>query len=207
MSTWKTLVVEYLPRGERSHTAKLLKAFLAAAPDPAERLDLVNDPADPFNVRSLGGYITRNFLGQELGPREQQEIAGMDRMTAQIKRADIVVLAAPMFNFGLPAAVKAWFDAVMLKGETWDVGPEGFKGLLPGRRALILMASGNVYENTPMAGWDHAMSLAKVEFTFMGFSDIRGVRAEGMNVPGTDIDAVVARGQEQVRAIVKEWYG
>lgn len=131
----------------------------------------------------------------------------MDRVTAQLKAADVVVLATPMFNFSLPAVVKAWFDAVLLKGETWDVGAEGYKGLMPGRKALILMASGGRYEG-PMADWDHGMSLAKQLFSFMGFADVRAAWASGMNMPALGApDQIVAAAQDEVRAAVHDWYG
>ena len=121
--------------------------------------------------------------------------------------ADVVVLATPMFNFSLPAVVKAWFDAVLLKGETWDAGESGYRGLLPGRKALVLMASGGRYEG-PMAGWDHGMSLAKQLFQFMGFDDVRPAWASGVNVPNLGpVEKIVAAAQDEVRKAVRDWYG
>ena len=164
----KTLIVTYLPSGERSSTKKLVDAFLAAAKGQTqvEHLDLLKEVPDFFSSESLGAYVTRNYMGQALAPAQATAIAKMDRMTAQLKAADVVVLAFPMHNFGPPAAIKAWFDSVMLKGQTWDMNASGFVGLMKGKQALILLSSGGVYEG-PMAGWEHAASLAKVEFAFI----------------------------------------
>ncbi len=207
MSEPKTLIVKYLPRGERSHTRALLETFRPAAGVAAEELDLVVDRPPVFLPDSLDAYVARNYLGQALTPAQAKAMAGMDRLTAQLKRAEIVVLATPMHNFSLPAPVKAWFDSVLLKGETWDVGPDGYKGLLAGRKALILMASGGRYEG-PMAGWDHGMSLARQLFGFMGFSDIRPAWAAGVNNPALGSpEAIVGAAQDQVRSAVRDWYG
>lgn len=204
----KTLIVHYLARQEDSHTGKLLKAFRETLPADAEtvELDLVRETPDFFLTEQLQAYIRRNYLGQELDPAAAAAMARMDRMTAQLKEADIVVLASPMYNFSLPAAVKAWFDSVMLKGQTWDSGPDGFHGLQDGKKALVLSASGGVYEGTA-AGWDHFEPLVRTEFAFMGYSDIRVVKAAGVNSRPDKVDEIVTRGQEEVRTIVREWYG
>ena len=207
MSDPKTLVVHYLPRGERSHTRVLLDTFREASGVEADELDLTNDRPPVFLQENLGAYIARNYLGQALTPTQHRSMAGMDRLTAQLKAADTVVLATPMHNFSLPAPVKAWFDAVMLKGETWDIGESGYTGLMAGRRALVLMSSGGRYEG-PMAGWDHGMSLARQLFGFMGYADIRAAWASGVNVPslGTP-EAIVGAAQDEVRKAVRDWYG
>ncbi len=93
----------------------------------------------------------------------------------------------------------------MLKGETWDLQQGNFIGLMKGKKALVLLASGGIYEG-PMASWEHAVSLAKTEFQFMGFSDIRAVTASGMNAGKRKPEDIVSEAQEKVRAITKEWY-
>ncbi len=202
----KTLVVSYLPRGERSHTRKLLDAFLESA-DGAdlETLDLLEDTPDLFGSQRLMAYIQRDFLGESLSPEDEALMAGMDRMTAQFVSADAVVLAFPMHNFSFPAVVKAYFDAVMQKGRTWDAGSEGYFGMMTGKKALVLMASGATYDGD-FAPYEHALSLAQVEFGFMGFEDIRTVTAGGMNLlPPEGVEAAVAKAQDEARAVAKDW--
>ncbi|MBU1975315.1 MAG: NAD(P)H-dependent oxidoreductase [Nanoarchaeota archaeon] len=202
----KTLIIKYLPRGERSHTKKLLDAFLEEAKgQDIEILDIAENLPDMFNPVSLIGYLQRNYGGQKLSDAEAKSLARMDEMTAQLKLADIVVLATPMYNFSLPAAVKAWFDSVMLKGETWDMSPDGYKGLMTGKKALILMASGGVYEGD-MSSWEHAMSLAKIEFQFMGFDEVKGLTISGANMDAKKLPEKVEKGKAEIKKIVEEWY-
>ena len=109
-----------------------------------------------------------------------------------------------MHNFSFPAVVKAWFDSVMLKGKTWDMGETGFEGLMAGKRALLLMASGGVWRGE-LAHMEHAESLARVEFGFLGYNPVDAVCADGMNLPGRDIEAVLAEKCLEVREIARTW--
>lgn len=152
-------------------------------------------------------YIQRNYLGNELDTSQKKLVAKMDRMTEQLKSADIVVAAYPMYNFSMPASVKAWFDSVMLKGQTWDVREGRYVGLMAGKRALVLVASGGFYGKEPMASWEHALSLGKAEFQFMGYSDVRGILAEGMNAGDESRESALQNGIAEVQRIAQEWYG
>ena len=201
----KTLIVQYIPRGERSHTQKVLKAFESEVKGDVERLDLLVSQPDLFTADRLAAYIGRDYLGQEVDEGMKKQLAKMDAMIKQLEEADVVVLATPMHNFSLPALTKAWFDSVMLKGHTWDDGTDGYIGLLKGKKAIVINASGGIYEGEA-AGLDHLQPLAQFEFRFLGFEDVRGVSAAGMNMPDVDKDAVVAKASERAAAIAKEWY-
>ena len=203
----QTLLVTYLPSGEHSNTKKLADVFLAAVKGKTtvEHRDLLQELPDVFTAEILGAYVTRNYMGQPLAPAQAKAIAKMDRMTAQVKAADVVVVAFPMHNFGLPAVVKAWFDSVMLKGETWTMNDAGFVGLLSGKKALVLNSSGGVYEGS-WASWDHAVSLAKIEFQFMGFGSVEAVCAGGMNAKPQEAPATIARAVEKIKELVGRWY-
>lgn len=212
----KTLIVKYLPN-KRSRTKKLLEAFLEGVSDSEiEELDLCTDVPDLFSVNALEGYfgrITRAI------PRDTPipALAKMDRMTAQLKSCDVVVLASPIYNFSLPATVKAWFDSVMLQGDTFMPNPKGaFLGLMTGKKALALMTAFGTYSiGDGTVGslfgptYEHGMSLAKLEFKFMGFSDIRGVLGEGMSPSKSEEvkEQLLEKAIEQVRSITQEWYG
>jgi FMN-dependent NADH-azoreductase len=203
----KTLVVKYTPRNERSNTKKILDAFIGEIKNSnIEELDLVKDVPDLFLEENLAAYIHRNYLGKELSSERQNLLSKMDRMTAQLKSSDVVVVAYPMNNFSMPAPVKAWFDSVMLKGQTWTVKDGNYMGLMNGKKALTLVSSGATYDDGPMASWEHALSLSKIEFQFMGYSDIRGILAGGMNTAEDTKSLNLERSIQQVQSIAREWY-
>ena len=203
----KTLLVKYTPRNERSSTKKLLDAYKEKIKNSEiEELDLSKDVPDMFLEENLLAYVQRNYLGNDLTPEQKKLMSKMDRMTEQLKSADIVVVAFPMNNFSMPAPVKAWFDSVMLKGQTWDVKNGNFAGLMNGKKALVLVTSGGFYSKEPMITWEHALSLTKIEFQFMGYSDIQGILAEGMNA-GDDVQSNnLKKSIEQIHAIAQKWY-
>src|SRR5690349_17390990 len=185
----KTLLVRYTPRNERSSTKKLLDAYKGKITNSEiVELDLCSDVPDMFLEDSLLAYVQRNYLGNSITPEQKKLMAKMDRMTEQLKSADVVVVAFPMNNFSMPAPVKAWFDSVMLKGQTWDVKNGGYVGLMNGKKALVIVTSGGIYSKEPMISWEHALSLTKTEFQFMGYSDVQGILAEGMNA-GDDVQS------------------
>jgi FMN-dependent NADH-azoreductase len=122
----KTLIVKYIPRNEQSTTKKLLDVFKEEiGTSDVEELDLVNDVPDMLLDNNLLAHINRNILGQKLSPDEEKLLSKMDRMATQLKSADIVVVAFPMYNFSMPAIVKAWFDSVIQRGVTFGQGYDG----------------------------------------------------------------------------------
>ncbi|MBI1829338.1 MAG: NAD(P)H-dependent oxidoreductase [Thaumarchaeota archaeon] len=203
----KTLLVKYTPRNERSSSKKLLDTFREKIQNSEiEELDLSNDVPDMFLAENLAAYIQRNYLGQNLTPEQKKLMSKMDRMTEQLKSSDIVVVGFPMNNFSMPAAVKAWFDSVMLKGQTWDVNDGGFVGMMNGKKALVIVTSGGFYSKGPMVAWEHALSLTKIEFQFMGYSDVQGILAEGMNAGDDTQSSNLKKSIEQIQSIAQKWY-
>jgi FMN-dependent NADH-azoreductase len=205
----KTLIVKYIPRNKQSNTKKLLDAFREeiSISDDVEELDLLDDVPDMLLDNNLLAHINRNILGQELLPDEEKLLSKMDRMAAQLKSADIVVVAFPMYNFSMPAIVKAWFDSVIQKGITFGERNDDHMVISnAGKKALTLISSGGVYSNESSSSREHALSLSKLEFQFLGYSDVRGVLAEGMakeeEVKQTNLNKSI----RQVRAIAREWY-
>jgi FMN-dependent NADH-azoreductase len=203
----KTLIVNYLPRGERSSTKKLVDAFVSGIKDneskDIEILDLLKNTPDFLTAEIVDAYIHRNYLGEKLDEKKQKLLSKMDNMTEQLKGADVVVIAFPMYNLSMPAMVKAYFDSVMQKGVTWDA-KDGYVGLMKGKKALILTSSGGVYPSDSPS--EHSVSLAKAEFAFMGFSDIRVVAAQGVNAPHFKKEDVLAEAEKGIKKIVSEWY-
>lgn len=209
----KTLLVHYLPN-KRSRTRILVDAFREAIGQAElEELDLCQDVPDLISIASLEAYYARNDGDIPRGV-PVEALAKMDRMTAQLKANDVIVVAFPLYNFSMPATVKAWFDSVILQGDTFEPHPRGgYRGLLTEKKALTLVAASGTY-STGTDGkfglfgpdWEHGLSLARTEFRFMGCADIRGVLVESQARRGEIADNKMNEGVEQVRAIVQEWY-
>jgi FMN-dependent NADH-azoreductase len=210
----KTLIVKYIPRYERSVTNKLLNEFIKSADTTElEILDLCESTPDFFNPENIEAYYLRNMMGKELSAAQADSLLKMQIMTQQLKSADIVIIAFPMFNFSMPGAIKAWFDSVLHVGETIDPRGGVYKGLMSGKKALILIAAGGIYSYGDGIGpyfgpeWEYAMSLAKLELKFMGYSEILGVMAEGTAVLNEEAKTEMLNQKlKEVKKIAEAWY-
>ena len=113
----KTLIIKYLPSGANSNTKKVLDLFLEETKShQISEIDLLKEQMPLFSEESIQSYYKRNYGGQKLDEKEAKLLAKNDQLIAQLKAHDLLVLAFPMHNFGMPAAIKAYLDAVIFNG-------------------------------------------------------------------------------------------
>jgi FMN-dependent NADH-azoreductase len=201
----KTLIVKYLPTGEDSKTKKLLELFLQAIPQHnIETIDLLKEKMPIFNEDSIQAYYKRNYAGQKLTESEAQLLKENDKLVAQVKLADVLVMAYPMHNFGMPASVKAYLDAIIFKGETFNPGEK----VMVGKKALTLFTSGGIYSddtfNFDYPNWNGIALVAKANFTFMGFDESETIGTSLRDE--TTAKERLVQVQEKITKIVKSWY-
>jgi FMN-dependent NADH-azoreductase len=99
----------------------------------------------------------------------------------QFLDADIVVIGAGLYNFSIPSQLKAWIDRIAVKGKTFTYGEKGPVGLAAGKRMIVALARGNIYhEGAPYAAYEHAETLLRSIFTFIGITDLEFIIAEGL---------------------------
>ena len=158
--------------GQASASRELTRAIVARlkAQEPGLRLtyrDLAADPLSHYSAESLSG----------------QDPAAAARDAAALEEflaADVIVIGAPLYNFSLPSQLKAWIDRISIKGRTFRYGPQGPEGLAGGRRVIVALSRGGVYE--PGAGTEFGESYLRFLFGFLGITDLTFVRAEGLNI-------------------------
>ena len=151
-------------------------------------------------------WIYSVFTPEEGRTPEQKELLTYsDQCIAELEHAEEYVIGVAMHNFSIPSVLKLWIDQIVRKGRTFEYGPEGAKGLLSGKKASILVASGAVYAaGTPMAGYDFVEPYLRTMFGFLGVTNVTFVNAGGTSQLRT---GTVDRGQflqphlEQVRSI------
>jgi FMN-dependent NADH-azoreductase len=117
--------------------------------------------------------------------------------------ADVIVVGAPMYNFGVPAQLKTWIDYLAVAGVTFRYTANGPEGLAGGRRVFIASSRGGMYvAEAPMAVMDHQESYLKAVFGFFGITGIEVIRAEGMGLGGEAAASAIAAAEQAVRNIV-----
>ena len=101
-----------------------------------------------------------------------------DTLIAELKAADTIVIGAPMYNFGIPSTLKAWFDYVLRAGITFRYTEAGPVGLLEGKRAIVIESRGGFYSEGATKALDSQEPHLKTLLGFIGIKDVTFVRAE-----------------------------
>lgn len=141
-------------------------------------------------------WMTANFTPADDRTRAQkEELALSDSLIDEIMRADTLVIGVPIYNFGVPAALKAWIDHVARAGVTFRYTPDGPQGLLKNKRAILVVASGGTEANSTI---DFATPYMRHVLSFIGIHDVVEVTADRMMV---DPEASVAKAQEQLESL------
>jgi FMN-dependent NADH-azoreductase len=116
-------------------------------------------------------------------PQMQSILAESEKVLQEFLDADVVVVGAPMYNFSVPSQLKAWIDRIAIKGKTFSYSEYGPKGLAGDKTVVIASTRGGAYgPDSPAAAFDHQETYLKAVFGFLGVTDIRFLRAEGLNV-------------------------
>lgn len=112
-----------------------------------------------------------------LTPRQQEALALSDELIAELKAHDVIVIAAPMYNFNIPTQLKNYFDLIARAGVTFRYTEKGPEGLVTGKRAVVLTSRGGIHKDTPT---DLITPYLNVFTGFIGITDVNVVFAEGI---------------------------
>jgi FMN-dependent NADH-azoreductase len=154
--------------------------------------DLNNVPHPVLDEAALGALFTP---ADQRTPEQSARVALDDALIAELQAADVVVLGVPMYNFGVPAALKNWIDAISRAGVTFRYTEKGPEGLLKGKKVYVALTRGGQYRNTPS---DTQVPYLKTIFTFLGMTDVQFVYAEGLAM-GPDAErSGLASAHEQI---------
>ena len=201
------LHVDSSPLGDRSVSRKLtaqtVSALQARYPDSTIIVrDLGTTPLPHLDGVTLGAFFT---------PPDQRTTALndaailSDRAVDEVLAADIIVIGVPMWNFGIPSALKAWIDHIVRAGRTFKYGAAGPESLLPkGKRAIVVSSRGGVYSAGPMQMMDYQETYLKAVFGFIGLTDISFVRAEGMAMGEDAVKSAIGTAEMQLAEAVKK---
>ena len=149
----------------------------------------VADPTSTLVVRDLGKNphaaldepaVTALFTpADQRSPEQTARVAIDDALVAELQTADVIVLTAPMYNFGISAPLKNWIDAIARSGVTFRYTETGPEGLLKGKTLYVVLARGGKYRDTPA---DTQVPYLRTVFGFLGITAIEFIYAEGLNM-------------------------
>jgi FMN-dependent NADH-azoreductase len=164
----------------RQLTQRIVAQWRATHPGTeVDYLDLAVSAPTHLSIDSLGFRLGVNAEG--LSDLQKHENAVSERLVSQFLAADVVVVGAPLYNFSIPTQLKAWIDRIAQAGRTFKYTENGPVGLAGGKTVIVASTRGGVY-STSDAGqaMEHQESYLKTVLGFMGVTDVRFVRAEGV---------------------------
>ncbi|MCA0393108.1 MAG: NAD(P)H-dependent oxidoreductase [Proteobacteria bacterium] len=145
--------------------------------------------------RDLDREPLTHLSSQTLGGRDELERARGEAVLQQFLDADVIVLGAPMYNFGIPSSLKAWIDRVAVNGRTFRYTAHGPEGLARGKRVVIATAAGGLHAGQPS---DFVEPYLRQVFGFLGITDIDVVRADGIGLSPEHRAAAIANALEHL---------
>lgn len=191
------------PHSSMSATNRMVAHLLAKLPaGSVQTVNLAETDIQPLDKAAVEMFIATVFQRQQPNAEQAALFARMMSVVNQVKSARRLVIAYPMYNFGIPARLKDWLDNLVMPGETFRFGEDGApQGLMGAHKVLLLQASGSVYsEGRPMAQMDFASSYLKTLLGgFLGFASVDTVRAEGTS--GDNREAAIQRACADIDAV------
>lgn len=177
------LIIESSARQQGSFSRQLTQQFISQwqAAHPTDQVtvrDLALHPVPHLDANLLGGWMKPEA---QRSADEHASLKRSDELTDELLAADVLVLAAPMYNFAIPSTLKAWLDHVLRAGVTFKYTETGPQGLLTGKKAYVLTARGGLYAGSTS---DHQEPYLRQVMAFVGIHDVTFIHAEGMNLGG-----------------------
>ena len=189
--TKTVLHIDASARTEGSTTRDLSAQIVAKLGGEVIRRDL----AAPLPVLSEA-WVGANFTpADQRSEAQTAELALSDTLIGELQAADTIVIGVPVYNFSVPANLKAWVDLVARAGVTFAYSENGPEGLLTGKRAILAVASGGVPVGSD---YDFATSYMRHVLGFIGITDVELVAADSMAV---DAEAALAKAREAIEKL------
>ena len=188
----------------RQLTAQIVAEWLAGHPGTSvQYLDLAIDAPTHLSFDSLG---FRSPPGTEgLSEVQKRENAISERLVRQFLDADVIVLGAPFYNFAIPSQLKAWIDRIAQVGRTFKYTEKGPQGLAGGKTVIVASTRGGLYSTSERGrAMEHQESYLQTVFGFLGITDVRIVRAEGLAMGDQSRAQAIAAATTSIKALATD---
>lgn len=187
--------------GEGGQSTGLANTFVSnwkgAHPDGIVHVrDVAGDAIPHLTLERFSAFVAK----PEARTPEQHAIAGYSAMLIEeLQRADVIVLGLPLYNFGVPSSLKAYFDHVGRAGITFRYTDKGPEGLLKGKKVYVFATRGGLYSGTPL---DTQTSYVRDFLAFIGMKDVEFIYAEGLAMGEAAKDAALAKAKQAIAGIM-----
>lgn len=173
----KVLVLKSSILAGYSQSSQLADFYVEQARAKGDEVTVRDLAANPIPV--LDGELVGALRPSDaqLTPRQQETLALSDELIAELQAHDVIVMAAPMYNFNIPTQLKNYFDLIARAGVTFRYTEAGPEGLVKGKRVVVITSRGGIHKDTPA---DLLTPYLKLFLGFLGLNEVDFVFAEGM---------------------------
>ena len=176
------LFVPSSPRGWDSHSHRVARRIVddLLARNPGARVvvrDVARRPLPHVGAAFASG---RAVPAEKRSDADRKALALSDELVDELFAADVIVIAAPMHNFGVPSSLKAWIDHIVRPQRTFTYSDKGPEGLVIGKKAVLVFARGGLYSEGPMQSFDFQEPYLRAVLGFIGVTDVEVVLVEGV---------------------------
>ena len=159
--------------------------------------DLALDPVPHIDAVRFGAFLAKP---DERTSEQRAVVDYSEGLLDELRRAEVIVLGLPMYNFGLPSTLKAYFDHIARTGVTFSYTSKGPVGLLTGKKVYVFAARGGLYAGTPN---DTQTPYVRNFLAFLGMDDVEFVYAEGLAISEASKQQGLARARGEVDRLVE----
>jgi len=183
---------------DNGQSSRLANQFVAAFHERRPDAKIVvrdvaaSDPVPHLNAERFGALITKP---EDRNAAQHAVVTYSDMLIDELKQADVIVLGLPMYNFGVPSQLKAYFDHIARAGVTFKYTEQGPVGQLTGKKVYVFAARGGLYAGTPL---DTQTSYVRDFLRFLGMSDVEFVYAEGLAISVQHKEAGLAKAVAEI---------
>ncbi|TOH14102.1 FMN-dependent NADH-azoreductase [Vibrio parahaemolyticus] len=178
--------------GDYSQSNKLVEDFIKNLDQ--DKLTVRDLAANPLPV--LDFAVATALRATEDLSQEQQEVVDLsDTLIEEVKAADTLVIAAPMYNFTIPTQLKNWIDLIARAGVTFKYTENGVQGLIEGKKAIVVTTRGGIHKDSPT---DNVTPYLRTVLGFVGITDVEFVYAEALNMGEDAASKGISEAQSQL---------
>ena len=189
----KTLQINSSLFGPGGQSATLASEFVAQLGGKVTVRDLAQNPVPHLDGARFGAFLAKP---EDRTPAQRAVIDYSDELVGELKAADTIVIGVPMYNFGIPSTLKAYFDHIARAGVTFKYTEKGAVGLLNGKKAYLVVARGGIYGDAhPQATYVRDL------LAFIGITDVEYIYAEGLAISAASKEQGLAKARAAIRRL------
>lgn len=183
-----------LQTSENSRSRQLADYLVARLkPQTVQQIDVAQSNPQPINSEFLAATMSE-------AAQQNAQVALADQWIARVKQADAIVISVPMYNFGMPAQLKIFFDYILRAGVTFRYTENGPQGLLDDKPVYLMLASGGDYRQGDAAKLNYLDGHLKTMLNFIGLNDLHFIHAAGLAMGETE--QIMTQAQQAIDELV-----